>query len=162
AADPDDVPHAVPVPARPPAEMLQLLLGDLREQSAARVAARQAGAEQGVAVELERLDRYFASVLADKTDPDDVRTITALRERRRRGRASAATAPVRLAPHGVPSARRTSAPSTALLIAAWTSSPPANSTRACARRAVWCTARRTKASAQTRRASIRRVPRVSK
>src|SRR5207237_8816267 len=56
-ADPDDVPDAVAVPARPPAEMLQLLLGDLRKQSAERVAARQAGAEQGVAVELERLDR---------------------------------------------------------------------------------------------------------
>jgi hypothetical protein len=82
-ADPGDVPDAVPVPARPPAEMLALLLGDLREQSAERVAARQAGAEQGVAAELERLDRYFASVLADKTDPDDVRTITALHERRR-------------------------------------------------------------------------------
>jgi hypothetical protein len=82
-ADPGDLPDAVPVPARPPAEMLQLLLGDLREQSAERVAARQAGAEQGVAAELERLDRYFASVLADKTDPDDVRTITALHERRR-------------------------------------------------------------------------------
>src|SRR6266545_7220415 len=83
AADPADVPDAVVVPARPPAEMLQLLLGDLREQSAERVAARQVGAEQGVAAELERLDRYFASVLADKTDPDDVRTITALHERRR-------------------------------------------------------------------------------
>jgi hypothetical protein len=82
-ADPGDVPDAVPVPARPPAEMLQLLLGDLREQSAERVAARQAGAEQGVAKELQRLDRYFASVLADKTDPDDVRSITALHERRR-------------------------------------------------------------------------------
>ncbi len=82
-ADPGDVPDAVSVPARPPAEMLQLLLSDLREQSAERVAARQVGAEQGVAAELERLDRYFASVLADKTDPDDVRTITALHERRR-------------------------------------------------------------------------------
>jgi hypothetical protein len=82
-ADSGDVPDAVSVPARPPAEMLQLLLSDLREQSAMRVAARQAGAEQGVAVELERLDRYFASVLADKTDPDDVRTINALHERRR-------------------------------------------------------------------------------
>src|SRR5438067_7337688 len=82
-ADVDDVPAAEPVPARPPAEMLQLLLGDLREQSAGRVAERQAGAEQGVAVELERLDRYFASVLAGKTDPDDIRTITALHERRR-------------------------------------------------------------------------------
>ena len=82
-ADPGDVPDAVAVPARPPAEMLQLLLGDLRQQSAERVAARQAGAEQGVAVELERLDRYFASVLAGKTDPDEVRTITALHERRR-------------------------------------------------------------------------------
>src|SRR5439155_21478688 len=33
-ADVGDVPAAVPVPARPPAEMLQLLLSDLREQSA--------------------------------------------------------------------------------------------------------------------------------
>ena len=82
-ADPDDVPDAKPVPARAPAEMLQLLLGDLREQAAERVAARQAAAEKEVAAELERLDRYFASVLADKTDPDDVRTITALHERRR-------------------------------------------------------------------------------
>jgi len=82
-ADPDDVPDATPVPARAPTEMLQLLLGDLRERSAERVAARQAGAQQGVAAELERLDRYFASVLKDKTDPDDVRTITALHERRR-------------------------------------------------------------------------------
>jgi hypothetical protein len=82
-ADPDDVPDATAVPPRAPAEMLQLLLGDLRERSAERVAARQAGAEQGVAAELERLDRYFASVLKDKTDPDDVRTITALHERRR-------------------------------------------------------------------------------
>ena len=83
AADAGDVPDSVSVPARAPAEMLQLLLGDLREQSAERVAARQAGAEQGVAAELERLDRYFASVLANKTDPDDVRTIRALHERRR-------------------------------------------------------------------------------
>ena len=83
AADAGDVPDSVSVPARAPAEMLQLLLGDLREQSAERVAARQAGAEQGVAAELERLDRYFASVLADKTDADDVRTIRALHERRR-------------------------------------------------------------------------------
>ena len=82
-ADPGDVPDATAVPARAPAEILQLLLGDLRERSAERVAARQAGAEQGVAAELERLDRYFTSVLADKTDPDDVRTITALHKRRR-------------------------------------------------------------------------------
>ncbi|PYO90646.1 MAG: hypothetical protein DMD66_02065 [Gemmatimonadetes bacterium] len=57
-ADPGDVPDATAVPARAPAEILQLLLGDLRERSAERVAARQAGAEQGVAAELERLDRY--------------------------------------------------------------------------------------------------------
>src|SRR5260370_9083730 len=69
AADPGDVPDAIPVPARPPAEMLQLLLSDLREQSAERVAARQAGAEQGVAVELERLDPSFPRALSDKTAP---------------------------------------------------------------------------------------------
>jgi hypothetical protein len=82
-ADPDDVPDATAVSPRAPAEMLQLLIGDLSRQSAERVAARQAAAEKDVGVELERLDRYFASVLKDKTDPDDVRTITALRERRR-------------------------------------------------------------------------------
>ncbi|HWC75128.1 MAG TPA: hypothetical protein VG454_14430 [Gemmatimonadales bacterium] len=82
-ADPDDVPDAKLVPARAPAEMLELLLGDVSKQSAERVGARQAAAEKDVAAELERLDRYFASVLADKTDPDDVRTITALHERRR-------------------------------------------------------------------------------
>ena len=82
-ADPDDVPDATLIPARAPAEMLQLLLGDLSKQSAERVAARQAAAEKAVAAELERLDRYFASVLADKTDRDDIGTITALHERRR-------------------------------------------------------------------------------
>ena len=82
-ADPDDVPDADEIPARAPAEMLQLLLGDLSRQSAERVAARQAAAEKDVAAELERLDRYFASVLGDKSDPDEVRTITALHERRR-------------------------------------------------------------------------------
>ena len=82
-ADPDDVPDAKLIPARAPAEMVQLLLGDLRAQSAERVAARQAAAEKEVAAELDRLDRYFASVIAGKTDPDDVRAINALHERRR-------------------------------------------------------------------------------
>jgi hypothetical protein len=82
-ADPDDVPDSKLIPARAPAEMLQLLLGDLRQQSAERVAARQAAAEKEMTAELERLDRYFASVIAGKTDPDDVRTINALHERRR-------------------------------------------------------------------------------
>src|SRR5437879_12258142 len=63
--------------------MLKLLLGNLREKSAERVAARQTVAEKEVATELDRLDRYFASILADKSDPDEARTITALHERRR-------------------------------------------------------------------------------
>ncbi|HEY3220674.1 MAG TPA: hypothetical protein VGJ80_08080, partial [Gemmatimonadales bacterium] len=48
-----------------------------------RVAARQAAAATQVATELDRLDRYFASILADKSDADAERTITALHERRR-------------------------------------------------------------------------------
>ncbi|MGH7530037.1 MAG: hypothetical protein ACREMN_06600, partial [Gemmatimonadales bacterium] len=79
----DAIPDAVSVPSREPAELLQLLVANLREKSAERVRARQAAAEQAVAAELERLDRYFASILADKTDADEVRTITALHERRR-------------------------------------------------------------------------------
>ncbi|PYO37830.1 MAG: hypothetical protein DMD29_14775 [Gemmatimonadetes bacterium] len=82
-ADPDAIPDAALVPPREPDELLRLLIGNLREQSAERVAARQAAAEQAVAKELDRLDRYFASILADKSDPDEARTITALHERRR-------------------------------------------------------------------------------
>ncbi len=82
-ADPDAIADAAQVPPREPDELLRLLIGNLREKSAERVAARQAAAAQEVAKELERLDRYFASILADKSDPDEARTITALHERRR-------------------------------------------------------------------------------
>jgi len=77
------IPDAAPVPPREPDEMLKLLLGNLREKSAERVAARQTVAEKEVATELDRLDRYFASILADKSDSEEERTITALHERRR-------------------------------------------------------------------------------
>jgi hypothetical protein len=77
------IPDAGEVPPREPDEMLKLLLGNLREKSAERVAARQAAAEKEVATELDRLDRYFASILADKSDSEEERTITALHERRR-------------------------------------------------------------------------------
>jgi hypothetical protein len=83
AAASDDIPDAVAVPSREPQELLQLLLANLREKSVERVRARQAAAEQEVSRELERLDRYFASILADKTDADEVQTVTALHERRR-------------------------------------------------------------------------------
>ncbi|MGH8722590.1 MAG: hypothetical protein ACREU4_11435, partial [Burkholderiales bacterium] len=46
-------------------------------------AVRRAAAEQGLAVELGRLDRYFASILAEQSDPDAIGTVTALAERRR-------------------------------------------------------------------------------
>src|SRR5439155_24671225 len=82
-ADPDAIPDAALVPPREPDELLRLLIGNLREKSAERVAARQAAAEQEVAKELGRLDRYFASILVDKSDLDEARTITALHERRR-------------------------------------------------------------------------------
>ncbi len=77
------IPDADQVPAREPDELLKLLIGNLREKSAERVAARQAAAATQVATELERLDRYFASILADKSDSEEERTITALHERRR-------------------------------------------------------------------------------
>ncbi len=77
------IPDAAPVPPREPDEMLKLLLGNLREKSAERVAARQAVAEKEVATELDRLDRYFASILAGKSDSEEERTIIALHERRR-------------------------------------------------------------------------------
>ena len=82
-AAPDDIPDAGQVPPRAPDELLKLLLGNLREKSAERVAARQTVAEKEVATELDRLDRYFASILADKSDSEEERTITALHERRR-------------------------------------------------------------------------------
>src|SRR5438552_12530992 len=75
------IPAAAPVLPREPDEMLKLLLGNLREKSAERVAARQTVAEKEVATELDRLDRYFASILADKSDSDEERTNTALHAR---------------------------------------------------------------------------------
>ncbi|HEV8264887.1 MAG TPA: hypothetical protein VGQ06_08035, partial [Gemmatimonadales bacterium] len=72
------IPDAEQVPPREAQELLRLLIGNLREKSAERVAARQAAAATQVATELDRLDRYFASILADKSDADAERTITAL------------------------------------------------------------------------------------
>jgi hypothetical protein len=77
------IPDAEQVPPREPDELLKLLIGNLREKSADRVGVRQAAAEKEVAKELDRLDRYFASILADNSDPDAEGTITALHERRR-------------------------------------------------------------------------------
>ena len=77
------IPDADQVPPREAQELLRLLIGNLREKSAERVAARQAAAATQVATELDRLDRYFASILADTSDADAERTITALHERRR-------------------------------------------------------------------------------
>jgi hypothetical protein len=71
------------VPAREPADLLRLLLGHLQEKSAERVAARRAAAEQSLAAELARLDRYFESILQEQGDPEAIGTVTALAERRR-------------------------------------------------------------------------------
>src|SRR5207253_10556881 len=68
-ADPT-VAAAAPVPAREPGELLQLLLSHLREKAAERVATRRAAAEQELATELGRLDRYFESVLKEQADPE--------------------------------------------------------------------------------------------
>jgi len=74
---------ATHVPAREPAELLELLLTHLRDKSADRVTARRALAERELAAELGRLDRYFESILKEQSDPDAVGTVTALAERRR-------------------------------------------------------------------------------
>jgi hypothetical protein len=83
SADPSLVARFAAVAAREPDDLLRLLLGNLREKSAERVAARRAAAEQQLTAELARLDRYFATILADQTDPEAVATLTALAERRR-------------------------------------------------------------------------------
>ena len=82
-APPGAIRDAVLMASRQADELLQLLLGNLREKSAERVRARHAAAEGELATELERLDRYFASMIADKSDEEEARTITALHERRR-------------------------------------------------------------------------------
>ena len=83
SADPSVVDGATPVAARAPGDLVRLLVSHLQEKSAERVAVRRAAAEQGLAVELGRLDRYFASILKEQSGPDAVETVTALAERRR-------------------------------------------------------------------------------
>jgi hypothetical protein len=83
SADPSVVNGATPVPARAPGDLVRLLVSHLQEKSAERVAVRRAAAEQGLAVELGRLDRYFASILKQQSDADATGTVTALAERRR-------------------------------------------------------------------------------
>src|SRR5947208_15006190 len=82
-ADPADAGKASAVPAREPGDLLRVLLSHLQEKSAERVAARRAAAEQALAAELGRLDRYFESILKEQTDPEAIATVTALAERRR-------------------------------------------------------------------------------
>jgi hypothetical protein len=82
-ADPSDAGKAARVPARAPGDLLRLLLGHLQEKSAERVAARRAAAEQALATDLGRLDRYFESILKEQADPEAIGTVTALAERRR-------------------------------------------------------------------------------
>jgi hypothetical protein len=82
-ADPSAAGAATPVPAREPGDLVRLLLGHLQSKSAERVAARRAAAERELATELGRLDRYFASILKEQSDPDEIGTVTALADRRR-------------------------------------------------------------------------------
>jgi len=100
-ADESVAADAGPVPAREPGDLLRLLLSHLQEKSAERVAARRAAAEQALAAELGRLDRYFESILAEQTDPEAIGTVTALAERRRteeirRGQVKAIVHPLQL------------------------------------------------------------------
>src|SRR5207247_3732294 len=68
---------------RDPEDLLRLRVGKLREKSAERAEARRAVAEQQLALELARLDRYFAPILADQSDEAGTAAVTALAERRR-------------------------------------------------------------------------------
>src|SRR5881398_2580618 len=81
-ADPAAI-TAAPVLAREPGELLQLLVSHLRAGAAERVATRRAAAEQELAAELGRLDRYFESVLKEQADAEALATVSALAERRR-------------------------------------------------------------------------------
>ena len=71
------------VAARAPEDLIRLLTGNLREKSAERVAARRAKAEQELTLELARLDRYFATILADQSDEAGIAAVTTLAIRRR-------------------------------------------------------------------------------
>jgi len=82
-ADPSAAGKATSVATREPGDLLRLLLGHLQEKSAERVTARRAAAEQALAAELGRLDRYFESILKEQSDPEAIGTVTALAERRR-------------------------------------------------------------------------------
>ena len=82
-ADASEAGKAARVPAREPGDLLRLLLSHLQEKSAERVTARRAAAEQALAAELGRLDRYFESILKEQSDPEAIGTVTALAERRR-------------------------------------------------------------------------------
>jgi len=81
-ADPASV-AAAPVPEREPGELLQLLVSHLRAQATERVSTRRAAAQQELAAELGRLDRYFESVLKEQADAEAIATVSALAERRR-------------------------------------------------------------------------------
>ncbi|HEX4575240.1 MAG TPA: hypothetical protein VH158_08915, partial [Gemmatimonadales bacterium] len=82
-ADPAVGAAATPVPPREPADLLKLLMANLRAKAAERVATRRATAERELGVELARLDRYFESILKEQSDPEAIGTVTALAERRR-------------------------------------------------------------------------------
>jgi len=81
-ADPASV-AAAPVPEREPGELLQLLVSHLRAQATERVSTRRAAAQQELAAELGRLDRYFESVLKEQANAEAIATVSALAERRR-------------------------------------------------------------------------------
>ena len=81
--DPSIVAKTKAVAARRPEDLLRLLVGNLREKSAERVASRRAAAEEQLAAALARLDRYFATMLADQTDAAGEAAVRALAERRR-------------------------------------------------------------------------------
>ena len=83
AADPSALGKATLIPAREPADLLRLLASHLQEKLAEQVAARRAAAEQALAAELGRLDRYFKAILAEQSSDAAIATVTALAERRR-------------------------------------------------------------------------------
>ncbi len=143
-ANPADAGKASTVPAREPGDLLRLLLNHLQEKSAERVAARRAAAEQALATELGRLDRYFESILKEQSDPEAIGTVTALAERRRTEEIRRSQVKAVVAARSVP---RTSAATTVSRSVAWTSNRRATSTCASVLRVACSIARPTKGSA---------------
>jgi hypothetical protein len=87
----DGVPTVELAPARPASQLVELMLADLRARLAPRVEQLRADAEHALAMEVDRIDKYYGAMLEDvgakQTDgiamAEGARAIEAERARRR-------------------------------------------------------------------------------